>query len=170
VTIFECVWFALQYAATNYFANIELEMFFHKYYLLIAIGMALVAVVFYGICGLLCLKKYNTIKNRHGVGDGELYEYYKDAEKCCQYRVNSGFIFINTTHGIICMDRSDVIDRKCRRVHHTKTVNRTARGNVRYRERVREYYTYHFELKTRYGTFKTTVGNDDILEELGSMF
>ena len=50
VAIFEGVWFALQYAATNYFANSELEMFFHKYYLLIAIGMALVAVVFYGIC------------------------------------------------------------------------------------------------------------------------
>jgi hypothetical protein len=170
VSIFEGMWFALKYLAETYLSNVEINSFFNQYYLLISIGMALVAIGFYGVCGLLCVKKYNAVKERHGIGDSELYAYYKDAAKCCQYRVNSGFIFVNTTHGIICMDRSDIIDRKCRRVHHTKTVHRTVHGNTRYRERVRDYYTYHFELKTRYGTFKTTVGNDEVLEELANMF
>jgi hypothetical protein len=150
--------------------NGDLSDFMKDWHILIDVGLLMVIAATFIICGIICIKRYNTVISDQAVNDNELYEHYKDAQKCCQYRVSGPFVFINTTRGIICMTKSDIVERKRRRIHHTKTINRTVHGNTRHKERVKEYYTYHVELRTAYGTFKNTVSNDRKLEELHDLF
>ena len=168
--ITEVAWFGARWCVFEYFKKSELAAFMKDWYLLIAIGLFVIIAAVFCICGVLCLKIYKNVLNDQDISDQELYEHYKNAEKCCQYRVDGPFVFVNTTHGIICMTKGDIVERNRRRVRHTKTINRTVHGNTRYRERVKEYYTYHFELKTAHGTFKSNVANDDVLDELHDLF
>jgi hypothetical protein len=170
ILLTEGCWFGARWAVLEYMNKSDLADFMKDWYLLIAIWLLIVIAATFVICVIICMKRYNTVLSEQDVSDKELYAYYKDAQKCCQYRVSGPFVFINTTRGIICMTKADIVERKKRRAHHTKTINRTVHGNTRYQERVREYYTYHFELRTVYGTFKNTVANDDVLDKLHDLF
>ena len=109
--------------------------------------------------------------DRNGFSDVTYYEYYKQAKKCCNYRVNGDFVFVNTTHGIICMEKCDITDRRSRRVKHTRRRRGKNRaGNTTYVMHTHEYYTYHFDLYTEHGHFKNTVANNAVLEDLNKLF
>jgi hypothetical protein len=164
------IWFAVRWAALEYLGKSDMRSFIKEYYLLVAIIIGVLVILYFITNGVLCLKRYHAVIDEYGISDGDMYERYKNAEKCCQYKVHGHFVFINTARGIICMTKSDIIDIKRKRVRHTRTVHKTVYGNVRYRERTNEYYTYHFMLKTKYGTFRNTVGNDGVLEDLSYLF
>lgn len=171
IVLSQAILFGAKWASFEYLKKTdELRIFMKEYYLITAIVMGLLFALYFLLNGFLCMRRYREVVERYGISDQSLYESYKEAYKCCQYRVYGSLVFINTSRGIICMDKSDIRDVNRRRVRHTRTVHRTVHGNVRYRERTNQYYTYHFTLSTRYGTFKNTVSNEEVLEDLVRLF
>lgn len=156
--------------SVEYLKKTDLFEFMQEYYWLVAVGLFLVIVLLFAIFGFMCIKRYNTVISEHKISDEDLYDYYKDAYTCCNYRVSGPFVFVNTSRGIICMDKSNILDIKRRRVRHTRKTNYTVNGYTRRTYHSRDYYTYHFVLKTTYGTFKNTVANNATLEELRELF
>lgn len=170
----EGLWFGLKYLCTNVLKEEvfqELQSFVNGKYWLIAIGMFLMWIAYYALCGLVCVKRCERLLKEDEISDAELCEHYKESNKCCQYRVGSGYLFVNTMHGIVCMRMSDIKDKKYRTVHHTrKQTYKTSAGYTRRVNHSNDYYTYHFKLVTKYGTFKNKVANHSVLEELQYLF
>lgn len=169
--ILEAILFGVYYVSTNYLSTVPLTEYISKYYILGAILSGLGLLLFYGIHAMLCIKKYKIVIERNNISDSLYYEYYKSANKCCNYRVYGNFVFVNTTHGIVCMEKCDITDRRSRRVKHTRRRRGKNRaGNTTYVYHTQEYYTYHFDLYTVHGHFKNTVANNAVLEELNQLF
>lgn len=162
------VW--VYFVASSQSIDIALVESFVEYYWVIALGLSAVIAVYFVICSLICLKRCASILKITGLSDSELLSYYKDANKCCQYRVNGNFIFINTAHGILCLDGSDIFDHRTKSIHHTRRRRYTSGGYTRRVSHEQDYYTYHFYLTTRYGVFKNTVANKTVLDNLNSLF
>ena len=171
ILILEGVLFGIKFLLSEYLSKLPLTKTINDYYILIAIGIGLISVLFFGFHCMLCLKKYKIVMDRNGFSDATYYEYYKQANKCCNYRVNGDFVFVNTTHGIICMEKCDITDRRSRRVKHTRRRRgKNIAGNTTYVMHTHEYYTYHFDLYTEHGHFKNTVANNAVLEDLNKLF
>ena len=171
ILITEGLLFAIRYLAINYLPKMPLVGYIEDYYLLVAIVVGLASILFFGVHAMLCLRKYKIVIDRNQISDKTYYEYYKQAKKCCNYRVNGNFVFINTTHGIVCMEKCDITDRRSRRVKHTRRRRGKNRaGNTTYVMHTHEYYTYHFDLYTEHGHFKNTVANNAVLEDLNRLF
>lgn len=163
-----CALFGIKWLIETYFTS-GFE-FYIDYYLLYMVAVAVFASIYYFICCRLCLKKYNELIKSAELTDTELYDKYKKAEKCCQYRVNGKYVFVNTTHGIICMLKSDIVNRHKQRIKHTRSRRRRVNGYTRSVTHLNEYYTYHYIVETVHGTFKSNVANDAILEKLSALF
>lgn len=169
--IVEGIMFAIWYCAVNYLPASELTQLIEQYYVLSAVVVAVGLILFYVFNAMLCLKKYRCVIRSQGISDSTYYECYCSARKCCNYRVHGDLVFVNTTHGIICMEKNDIIDKRTKRVKHTKSTRRVTRyGGTRSVYHAREYYTYHFDLITKYGHFKNTVSNADVLSDLQLLF
>ena len=163
--------FGIHWLLGEYLPKLTIAKVLSEYYILIAIAVGLISVLFFGIHGLLCIKKYKIVRERNDISDSLYYEYYKNAKKCCNYRVYGDFVFVNTAHGIICMEKCDITDRRSRRVKHTRRRRGKNRaGNTTYVMHTHEYYTYHFDLYTEHGHFKNTVANNAVLEDLNKLF
>ena len=147
----------------------QIKQFANDYYILIAIGGGIIIAIFYWLCCIRCLNIYREILLRNRIKDSDLYAIYNNADKCCQYKSDGNYVFINTVRGILCLDKSDVIDYKSKRTKHTRKRTRRVNGYTRSTYHSREYYTYHFKLITKRGVFKNTVGNNAVLEELSSI-
>ena len=168
--IMEGLLFGLYFVASSQSVDIALVKSFVEHYWMIALGLGAVIAIYFAICSLICLKRHASVIKSTGLSDAELLSYYKEAEKCCQYRVNGDFIFINTAHGIVCLDRSDIFDHRTKVIHHTRRRRYTSGGYTRRVSHEQDYYTYHFYLATRYGVFKNTVANQTVLSNLKSLF
>lgn len=168
--ITEVLLFGIYYFVPREFPNIAFSGYIEKYYWIAALGFFLLYALYFGLWVLICHKRAAKVCESSGLSDSELLAYYKDADKCCNYRVQYNFVFINTSHGIICMTKDDIYDHKMRRVHHTKRTRYTRRGYTSRISHDNDYYTYHFKLVTRYGTFRNTVANYEVMQDVNNLF
>ena len=166
----EILLFAIYYFIPAEFPHMEISNYITQYYWVAALGAFLLFALYFGLWTLICFKRVDVVCKNSGLSDGELWSYYKDADKCCNYRVEGNVVFINTSHGIICMTKDDVYEHKARRVHHTKRTRYKRNGYTSRVSHDNDYYTYHFKLVTRYGTFKNTVANYDVMQEVNDLF
>lgn len=168
--LLEGILFAIYYFVPSQLPYFHLNSYILKYYWVAALGTLCILLLYFGISFWFCQKLYLKILQGRNMRDSDLLEYYKEADKCCQYKTRGGIVFINTSHGILCLDSDDVYDYKLRRVHHTRRRRYTSGGYTRRLSHEQDYYTYHFKLITRYGTFRNTVANNTVLEKLSEMF
>lgn len=170
IFLVEGVLFGVNWGVLTNLETSNLALFFENWYIWIALGLLIIIATVNYYFYLLCMKRYKQVISERGVSDEELYNAYKNADKCCQFRVNSPYVFVNTSHGIICMTKDDIIEKNRKRVRHIRNRTKSVHGNVKYRERRQEYFTYHFTLKTNHGTFKSNVKNDEVLDKLQDLF
>ncbi len=166
----EAFLFAVYYFIPDEFPHMQLSNYITQYYWVAALVTFLLFALYFGLWTLLCFKRADVVCKNSGLSDIELLAYYKEADKCCNYRVEGNFVFVNTAHGIICMTRDDIYEHKTRRVHHTKRTRYTRNGYTMRMSHDNDYYTYHFKLETRYGTFKNTVANYDVMQRVNALF
>lgn len=168
--IIEVLLFGVYYFISKSLPNAVLSAYMESYYWIAALGFFVLCMLYCGLWTYICFKRMKTVCEKSRLSEAELLSYYKDADKCCNYRVKYNFVFINTHCGIICMTKDDIYEHKTRRVHHTKRTRYTRNGYTSRMSHDNDYYTYHFKLKTRYGTFRNTVANYSVMQKVNELF
>ena len=119
-SIVEVLLFCIYYFIPRSLPQIALSNYITQYYWIAALGSFLLILLYFCFWAWICFKRADVVRNGAGLSDAELFSHFKDGKKCCNYRVNGDFVFVNTSHGIFCMTKSDIHEHKMRRVHHTK--------------------------------------------------
>ena len=118
----------------------------------------------------MCLKRYNSLCKNENISDEQLLGYYKAADKYYKYRIGEKYVFIDTPYGFICMTVDDIIDYSAYEKRNIKNMETVYDYETVYITQESECYTYHFVLKTKFGTFKNTLSNHASMMKLNNFF